>query len=122
MRDRLNNDIRDISSENRARESKKITPFQIIMGLIIGGLLYFGYYILMTEQFDKDPFSWPYILISVYFVLATIFFAYALNRVSIWVENNKYIDLLFIPQTSVLIAYIFAPIIFIVEWIQGFNK
>ena len=89
--------------------------FDIILDLLIGGFLYFGYYIVMIEYFKANPFTWPYILISIYFVVATTLFPYANNRVSAWVENSKVIDLLFIPQTSILIAYIFAPIIFIIE-------
>ncbi|MGO1469643.1 MAG: hypothetical protein ACTHW2_06450 [Tissierella sp.] len=113
----MNKDIRNISKEKKMNEQKKIDSFQIIMGLLIGAFLYFGYYMLMTEHFKRDPFKWPYILISIYFVLATISFAYAHNKVSAWVENNEntIIDLLIIPQTIVLISYIFGPVIFIRE-------
>lgn len=118
MKKDLNKDIRDISKENKMNEQKKIDPFQIIMGLLIGAFLYFGYYMLMTEYFKKDPLKWPYIIISIYFVFATILFAYAHNKVSAWVENNDnaIIDLLIIPQTIVLISYIFGPIILIIDY------
>ncbi|OLS02462.1 hypothetical protein [Tissierella creatinophila] len=115
MKKNLNENIRDINKENKAKEQSKIDISDVIIGLLIGVFLYFGYYMLMTRQFEKDPFKWPYILISIYFALSTLLYAYAHNRVSAWVENSKFIDLLFIPQTSILIAYIFAPIIFIIE-------
>ena len=115
MRKDLNENFRDISDENKSREQKEIDMFDIVLGLLIGGFLYFAYYTVMTEYFKANPFRWPYILISIYFVVATILFPYANNRVSAWVENSKVIDLLFIPQTSILIAYIFAPIFFIYD-------
>lgn len=114
MRENLNKNYRDISDENKSNEQKKIGISDIVIGLLLGGFLYFGYYILMTEYFRVNPFIWPYMLISAYFVIATILFPYANNKVSAWVENSKVIDFLFIPQTSILIAYIFAPIIFII--------
>lgn len=114
MRESLDKDFRDINEENKSRNQNKINMFDIIIGLLIGGFLYFAYYMLMTEYFKVNPFIWPYILISMYFGIATIFFPYANNKVSTWVENSKIIDFLFISQTSVLIAYIFAPIIFII--------
>lgn len=117
MRNDLNDNFRDIYKENKIKEQKKIDSFQIIMGLILGAFFYFAYYVLMTEYFKIDPFKWPYILISIYFVLATILFAYANNRISAWVENNeiKAINFLLTSKTIVLIAYIFAPIIWIIE-------
>lgn len=115
MRQDLNKNYRDISDENKSNEQREINISDVIMGLLIGAFLYFGYYILMTGELGKNPFEWPYIIVSIYFALSTIFYAHAHNRVSAWVENSKFIDLLFIPQTSILIAYIFAPIIFIIE-------
>lgn len=115
MREDLNKNYRDINDENKRNEQNKIDISDIIIGLLLGGFLYFGYYMLMTEYFEVNPFIWPYILISVYFVIATLLFPYANNKVSAWVENSKVIDFLFIPQTSILIAYIFAPVIFIIE-------
>lgn len=115
MRKDLNKNYRDISDENKSKEQKKITISDIIIALFLGGFLYFGYYMLMTEYFEVNPFIWPYILISIYFVIATILFPYSNNKVSAWVENSKLIDFLFIPQISILIAYIFAPIIFVIE-------
>lgn len=117
MKKDLNENFRDINEEKKIEEQSKIEIGDIIIGLLMGGFLYFGYYILMTREFGKNPFEWPYILISIYFVIATIFFPYAQNRVSAWEENSDsvIIDILIIPQTIVLISYIFAPFIFIIE-------
>lgn len=115
MKEDLNKNFRDISEQNKSNEQSKIDIFDIIIGLLIGSFLYFGYYMLMTGQFKTNPFTWPYILISIYFAIATILFPYANNKVSAWVENSKVIDFLFISQTSVLIVYVFAPVIFIIE-------
>lgn len=87
MSEDLNKNYRDISDENKSKEQKKIDGSYIIIGLLLGGFLYFGYYMLMTEYFSVNPFIWPYILISVYFVISTILFPYANNKVSAWVEN-----------------------------------
>lgn len=113
MKKDLNENFRDINEQSKIEAQKKIDVSDVIMGLLIGGFLYFGYYMVMTREFKINPFEWPYILISIYFILSTILYPYAHNRVSAWVENSKLIDLLFIPQTSILIAYIFAPFILI---------
>lgn len=115
MRKDKSNKIRNIAEESKINNQKKVTSFDFIMGLLIGLLLYFGYYMLMREYFQINPFRWPYVLVNIYFILATILFPYSYNRVNAWAENNKIIYSLFIPQTSMLIAYIFAPIIGIIE-------
>lgn len=117
MRRDLEDNFRDIDQQNKINEQNKIDAFQIIMGLILGAFFYFGYYMLMTEYFKTNPFKWPYILISIYFALASTLFAYANNRLSAWVENSeiKTVNFLLTPKTIGLIAYIFAPVIWIIE-------
>ena len=113
----------DINEEQKLKEQEKIDGFQIIMGLIIGAISYFGYYMLMTEFFEKDPFTWPYILISIYFVISVAFFPFAENRLSAWEANSEstIIKALTIPKTIMLMAFIFAPFIFIAEKLGSKN-
>ncbi len=115
MKEDLNKNFRDISEENQRIEERKITSFDIIMGLLIGGFFYFGYYILMTDYFKVNPFKFPYILISIYFVTATLLFPYVSKRVSVWIEGNKAIRFISTSKIAMPFAYIFAPIIFIID-------
>ena len=116
MKKDSNKNIRDIKAEYKSIEQKKMTPFNIIMGLLIGSLLYFGYYILMTEYFKVDPIKFPYLLISIYLGIAVTLLPYANNKVSSWVEHRQFVDSFLISQVSIPFAYVFAPIIFIVEF------
>ena len=115
MRRDLNKDFRDIMEESKSIEDSGLTPSDIIIGLIIGMFFYFGYYVLMTDYFKVKPFKYPYILISIYFVVATVFFPYISKRVSLWVEENKVISFLSTSKISMPFAYVFAPIIFIID-------
>ena len=112
MRKDLNENFRDISDENKSREESKITFFDIIMGLLIGSFFYFGYYVLMTDYFKVDSFKFQYILISIYFIIATILFPYVNKRVSGWIEGNKVIKFLATSKIAMPFTYIFAPIVF----------
>lgn len=107
---------KNLRAEYKNMKQKKMTPFNIIIGLLIGSLLYFGYYILMTDYFKLEPFKFPYLLISIYLGLAVILLPYANNKVSSWVEHKQFVDSFLISQVSIPFAYIFAPIIFIVEF------
>ncbi|OLS03354.1 hypothetical protein [Tissierella creatinophila] len=82
MRKDLNKNFRDISKENKSREESKITSFDIIIGLLIGGFFYFAYYILMPDYFKLNPLKFPYMLVSIYFVVSTLLFPYVSKRVS----------------------------------------
>lgn len=111
----LNENFRDIIEENKKKEESKITSFDIVMGLIIGGFFYFGYYVLMTDYFKVKPFKFPYIIISIYFVIATILFPYVSKRVSVWIEGNKTIRFISTSKIAMPFAYVFAPVIFIID-------
>lgn len=115
MRKDLNENFRDINQENKSREDSKITSFDIVMGLLIGAFFYFAYYVLATDFFKVDPFKFPYILISVYFAVATILFPYVSKRVSIWIDGNKAMSFLSTSKIAMPLAYIFAPIIFVID-------
>lgn len=115
MRKDLNENFRDISEENKSIEDNKLTLSYIIIGLIIGMFFYFGYYVLMTDYFKVEPFKFPYILISIYFVIATVLFPYVSKRVSIWIEGNKVINFISTSKIAMPFAYVFAPIIFIID-------
>ncbi|MGO1469603.1 MAG: hypothetical protein ACTHW2_06250 [Tissierella sp.] len=111
----LKQDFRDINSENKGKEDSKITSFDIIMGLLIGSFFYFAYYILMKDYFKVNPFRFPYILISIYLAIATLLFPYFSKRVSLWTEGNKTIRFLSTSKIAMPFAYIFAPIIFLID-------
>lgn len=111
----LNENFRDISEENKKKEESKITSFDIVMGLLIGGFFYFAYYVLMTDYFEVEPFQFPYILISIYFVAATLLFPYVSKRVSVWIEGNKAIRLISTSKIAMPFAYVFAPVIFVID-------
>lgn len=115
MKQDLNKNYRDISDENKSREDDKLTPFDIIIRLIIGMFFYFGYYVLMTDYFNVEPFEFPHILISIYFAIATVLFPYVSKRVSIWIEGNKVISFLSTSKIAMPFAYVFAPIIFMID-------
>lgn len=115
MKEDLKENYRDISKEEKSREESKITSFDIIIGLLIGGFFYFTYYILMTDYFKVNPFKFPYILISIYFVVATLLFPYVSKRVSAWIEGNKAIRFVSTSKIAMPFAYVFAPIIFIID-------
>lgn len=91
-----------------------MSPFFIILHLLIGGFFYFTYYILMTDYFKVDPFKFPYLLISIYFILATILSPYASINASNWLENKPIVGFLATPTIVMPISYVFAPIIFII--------
>lgn len=114
MKENFKKNVRDINKENKMINQKKIGPFQIIMGLLIGAFFYFGYYILMTDYFKVNILKFPYLLLSIYFAFATILFPYASNKVSMWIENSSTLDFLISPVISMPFAYIFAPIVSVI--------
>lgn len=115
MREDLSKNFRDISDEHKSIEENKLTIFDIIIGLFFGMFFYFGYYVLMTDYFKVNPFKFPYILISMYFAIATLLFPYVSNKVNIWIEGNKVISFFSTSKLAMPFAYVFAPIIFIID-------
>lgn len=116
MKTNNSNDLRDIAKENKVREQTKLDALDIVMGLLVGGFFYFAYYMLMTKYFKVEPFKMPYLLLSIYFVFATFLFPYVNNRMSAWIEENKVLEFLLISKISTPFSYVFAPIIYIIDW------
>ena len=93
---------------------KRMSSFFIILYLAIGSFFYFTYYILMTDYFKVNPFSFPYLILSVYFVFAIISFPYSGNKVSSWLEKKSVVGFFATPIISMPISYVLSPIIFII--------
>lgn len=108
----------DLNKNRMGLKKRKMSPFIIILCLLVGAFFYFGYYVVMTDYFKVNPLSFPYLILSIYFVFATIFFPYSGNKVSVWLENSPTFDLFVVPVMSMPFAYIIAPFVFI----SGFFK
>lgn len=101
-------------NKNRNSLNKgKMSSFIILLYLLIGAVFYFGYYVLMTDYFKVSPLDFPYLILSTYFVFATILFPYSGNKVSQYLENKTTLDLFVTSKMSMPFAYIVAPFIFI---------
>lgn len=110
-------------NKNRNSLNKgKMSSFIILLYLLIGVVFYFGYYVLMTDYFKVSPFDFPYLILSIYFLFATILFPYSGNKVSIWLENRTTLDLFVTSKMSMPFAYIISPFIFIFGILNKIKK
>ena len=100
---------------SRESNEDRMGTFFIILYLVIGSFFYFSYYILMTDYLKVNPFSLPYLVLSVYFVFAIILFPYSGHKASLWLESKPVMGFLATSVISMPISYIFSPIIFIVS-------
>lgn len=98
----------------------KVSSIFTILHLGIGSFFYFGYYFLMKDYFGVEPFKYPYLLISIYFIFATVLSPYAVVKASNWLENKSVINFLATPTIVVPISYIFAPVISILSFFKDF--
>lgn len=91
---------------------KKHSLTEILLYLITGLLPIIGYYLLMSEYFKVSPFEGYYLIITIYLVICYLLYPIAGIKLS---ENivNKAPDRLLMPQSKMLIAFIFAPFIVI---------
>ena len=91
---------------------KKHSLTEILLYLITGLLPLIGYYLLMSEYFRVSPFEGYYLIITIYLVICYLLYPISGIKLS---ENivNKAPDRLLMPQSKMLIAFIFAPFIVI---------
>lgn len=87
---------------------KKQSLFEKIVYILMGGLFFFGYYLLMNEVFKIDPFKGMAIAFTIYFITAIPLFAKSGQFLS-----EKIKSIFAIPNIVMPLAYIFSPIIFI---------
>ncbi|MDD7306656.1 MAG: hypothetical protein PUG67_08715 [Peptoniphilaceae bacterium] len=91
---------------------KKTSKTEIILYLITGLLPLIGYYFLMTEYFKISPFEGYYLIITIYLVICYFLYPIAGIKLSEAIAD-KPSDRLLMPQSKMLISFIFAPFIFI---------
>lgn len=91
---------------------KKHSLTEILLYLITGLLPLIGYYLLMSEYFKVSPFEGYYLIITIYLIICYLLYPIAGMKLSERIVN-KALDRLLIPQSKMLIAFIFAPFIVI---------
>lgn len=91
---------------------KKHSLTEILLYLITGLLPLIGYYLLMSEYFKVSPFEGYYLIITIYLIICYLLYPIAGIKLSERIVN-KALDRLLIPQSKMLIAFIFAPFIVI---------
>lgn len=106
---------------NSTKENK-MSYFIIFLYLLVGSFFYFAYYILMTDYFKVNPFDFPYLILSFYFIFAVVLFPYSGNKVSSWLENKGNINSFITSKISMPIAYIIAPLIFIFQLFKNIDR
>ncbi|MGO1470178.1 MAG: hypothetical protein ACTHW2_09175 [Tissierella sp.] len=82
-----------------------------ILYILVGIFFFFAYYYLMNSYIKVDPTSIPWIIVTIYMLIAIVLFPYSGDKVSVWLLDHPVIDFLVIPVMSMPFAYIFAPII-----------
>ena len=91
---------------------KKHSLTEILLYLITGLLPLVGYYLLMNEYFKINPFEGYYLIITIYLIICYLLYPVAGIKLSEHIVN-KVSDRLLMPQSKMLIAFIFAPFIVI---------
>lgn len=91
---------------------KKRSLTEILLYLITGLLPLIGYYLLMSEYFRVSPFEGYYLIITIYLIICYLLYPIAGMKLSERIVN-KASDRLLMPQSKMLIAFIFAPFIVI---------
>lgn len=91
---------------------KKHSLTEILLYLITGLLPLIGYYLLMSEYFKVSPFEGYYLLITIYLIICYLLYPISGIKLSEHIVN-KASDRLLMPQSKMLIAFIFAPFIVI---------
>ena len=91
---------------------KKHSLTEILLYLITGLLPLIGYYLLMSEYFKVSPFEGYYFIITIYLIICYLLYPIAGMKLSEHIVN-KALDRLLMPQSKILIAFIFAPFIVI---------
>lgn len=91
---------------------KKHSLTEILLYLITGLLPLIGYYFVMTEYFKVSPFEGYSWILTIYLIICYLLYPLSGRKLS---ENivNKASDKLLMPQSKMLIAFIFAPFIVI---------
>ena len=112
----------DLNKNRMDPREEKIGPMFILLYLLVGAFFYFSYYVLMTDFFKVNPFAFPYLILSIYFVFATILFPYSGNKVSLWLLDHPNIDLFVIPVMSMPLAYIIGPLVFAFGYSKNSKK
>ncbi|MDO5734811.1 MAG: hypothetical protein Q4P08_06770 [Eubacteriales bacterium] len=90
-----------------------------LLTVVIGGFFLFAYWYLMTEYFARDIFSFPWLILTLYFVLCLLAFSYAEKRVSAFISEQKALDIFATARLSLIFAFIFAPFVFIISKLKG---
>ena len=91
---------------------KKHSLTEILLYLITGLLFLIGYYLLMSEYFRVSPFEGYYLIITIYLIICYLLYPISGIKLSEHIVN-KALDRLLMPQSKMLIAFIFAPFIVI---------
>lgn len=91
---------------------KKTSKTEIILYLITGLLPLIGYYFLMTEYFKISPFEGYYLMLTIYLIICYFLFPISVRKFSEAIVD-KPTDRILIPQSKMIIAFIFAPFIVI---------
>lgn len=91
---------------------KKTSITETILYLIIGLLPLIGYYFLMTEYFKISPFEGYYIILTIYLIICYFLYPIAGRKLSEAIVD-KPTDRLLMPQSKMIIGFIFAPFIVI---------
>lgn len=89
---------------------KKQSLTEILLYLITGLLPLIGYYLLMNEYFKISPFEGYYLIITIYLVICYLLYPLSGRKLSEDIVN-KASDRWLMPQSKMLIAFIFAPFI-----------
>lgn len=91
---------------------KKRSITEIILYLIVGLLPLMGYYFLMTEYFKINPFEGYYWIPTIYLIVCYFLFPISGMKLSESIVD-KLSDRLLMPQTKMILAFLFAPFIVI---------
>ena len=94
---------------------EKNSVLSTILYVCLGLLLFFGYYVLMDRVFHVDPLSMPYVILTIYFVYCVVRFPVSAHKLSIMQseaeKRSVFVRMSVIPQTVMLVAFLFAPFI-----------
>ncbi|MCR8969064.1 hypothetical protein [Facklamia sp. 7083-14-GEN3] len=93
-----------------------------LLRMFISLFFFLAYYLLMDQYFQLDFLQLPYLILTLYFVIAAITFSLSEEKISQSI-NSKLASWLSPPSNILLpIIYIFSPIILLAGYLKGEHK